>query len=84
MGRVRCDNWMMDVLRYHPDHIASNPAARFSMFAEPVQSAITPTGMFQPGLATEIMRKLFLYDPFAEIGITQELEDVIHTMRIDI
>ncbi len=82
MGRLICDNWLMDVIRYHPDHVASNPAARFSMFADPIQSSVSPTGLFQPGLTTEIIRRIYTYDPFADVRITDELREIIHPLKI--
>lgn len=82
MGRVICDNWLLDVIRYHPDHVVSNPAARFSVFSEPILTAVSPTGMFNPGLTKEIMRRIYTHDPFAKVQITDELLKIIHPVNI--
>lgn len=82
LGHVKCGNDEMDAIRYHPSFVCSNKASRFCRFSEPVHSAVTPTGLYQPGLTYEIIRRVYELNPFAEVRVTKELESILRPIEV--
>ena len=68
---IEADNDILDELKYH--FTAPNPAAKFSPYAQPMVSPITPLGSFHIGLFKEIYEKLEELFPLEEIDIDQDV-----------